>query len=385
MDPRVYRQWTPPLRKGGRAIPGLGLFVNADPDYAEKAVPIIGEGEKEKPTPKLVVPGAAPKPTAKILSPGEPQKPSGKLVVPGAATPKAEAGLVSPHGRPVSAPPPSPAFQGSLPKPRPSAPPPKLGGGLVTPGPQPRPEAKLITPGAAAPKTSGSLARTPYDKPMQPDKPLVDPSGRPISSRLTEGPGAAKPTPKLVVPGAETPKTSGSLVAPSGVVGGRGKQQTAGVETLQEAATKKEAAKRQHAEQVEQQFMDAGPPSQPSTPAVSTQGKEGKGKEGKERPSRARILGPNWTGGLTAGSIYSNLNAPFSALAMDVAGGLQGLTGRGTRREQARDLRTATAQRHELVRQGDAAARAAQLRRSLIPREDTVQVRSGKRLFINVR
>jgi len=373
MNPRDYRQWTPLVTKGGRAIPGLGLFVNIDPKSAKKAVPIIGGGDKEKPAPKLEIPGAtAPKPGAKILSPGAPQNPGGKLVTPG--------GLVNPSGKPVSAPENPGVFLGSTPKPKIEAPSaPKLGGGLVAPGPQPNPKAKLITPGSETPKTSGSLVRTPHDKPMQPTKQLVDLQGRPASSHLTEGPGAAKPTPKLVAPGSESSKPSGPLVKPT-VVGGQGKQQTAGAEAVQKLDQQKKEA------QAKVQPQDgSGGPQQPGKPLAAA-GKPEKGKPEKKKTAGPRISGPNIAGGIAQGAMYSNLAAPMSAAAMDAAGALQGLTSTGTRHERDRDSRTGIAQRHEMVRQGDMAARSQQssmLKRSQTAREDSVRVRPGLRLYVN--
>ena len=238
MDPRIYRQCDLPVMEGDRSVPGLGLFLEADLVSARKAVPIIG-GEKEVETPKLTLPGAAPNPSAKLATTGATPKPSAKLATTG-ATPKAEAGLVGPSGSPVSAPKPE-VFQGSTLKPKiEGAAAPKLGGGLVAPGSQPNPNAKLIVPGTVG--TSGSLSQTPYDKPMQSDAKLVDPQGLEVSSRLTEGPGAAKPTPNLAMPGAESKGTSGSLVKPTGVTGG--KQETAGAQMLRQEASAAEQSKK---------------------------------------------------------------------------------------------------------------------------------------------
>jgi hypothetical protein len=130
----------------------------------------------------------------------------------------------------------------------------------------------------------------------------------------------------------------------------------------------------------ERQAAAAAPPPSQQAVADVTPSKESKEKKKQAGP---RIAGPNIAGGVAQGAMYSNLAAPFSAAAMDVAGGLQGLTSTGSRHEMARDMRTGIAQRHEIVRQGDVAMRAAQLRRSQTPREDTVQVRPGRRSYLH--
>lgn len=463
MDPRAYRQWSPPVRKGGRAVSGLGLFVNADPESAKKAVPIIGEDKKDAPTPKLVTPGAAPKPSAKILTPGAPQQPSGKLITPG-AKPKAETGLVGAKGQPISAPKPE-VFQGKTVRPKPEAPPKQPGAGLVAPGPQSKPDAKLVIPGATTPKTSGSLARTPHDKPMQPDKPLVDPHGREVSSKLTAGPGAAKPSPKLAIPIESMPKRprSGKIETSFPSSARSGSKTTA--EDVQwsaaiESAKKREATAAGHEARSrpldfkpkpqapaeapkskdvqatetaqaltaattpeERKLMAAGgmkdPKSTPESGPLTSQQKKmmaassggggaGGGKTGaggattttassetkgdgkKTSTGGPQISGPGLMSGVTTGMMYSNLNAPLSAATMDAAGALQGLTSTGTRHERDRDARTGIAQRHEVVRQGDAQARAqaratqsAMKNASMAPREDSARVRSGLRSYVN--
>lgn len=184
MHPTSYRQVSPPTRLGGRVVPGLplGLFIRSDEVETVKAVPIIGEKSPEK-TPSLV--------SSKGESLSKPAVPIKDLR--SSSQPK----VLGPSGQPVHASSPTPSpFHGSAAKFKPSR--------IVMPGAQPKASGRVLTTSHSPTASSGKV---------------LGPSGTTVSSRLTEGPGAAKPGggkgPSLELPGSTKPG-SGKLELTSG-------------------------------------------------------------------------------------------------------------------------------------------------------------------------
>ena len=419
MDPKFFCREFPVARS--RRVQPLGLFIQL-PDCPEmakakkaKAAPIV-EGAKPalQITDRRAVHADPPKPSPseggtpktpfseplKIIGEQKGAKPAPSLVGPkGESLAKptapttdvrssAQPKLFGSSGQQVHADSSKPSpFEGGLPE---------------TPSSGP---SKIIQPGAKP--TSGVISSS---KPSSSSSgSLVDPFGEPMSSRLTEGPGAARPKPTIHMPGSEKP-AGGKIET---VSSGSTPKSTMTADELQWNAAISSAKQREGKvaqNEAESRPLDFKPGttqkpassqkplvSRPETAPMSSQqnkmmaaadggSKKGEGKpsaggtqEGARKPGR----GPNVLGSFGTGyqiGIQGDPAATVSLVGHRAAGAAHGLLSPSTDHEQGRMQREAYQQRAEMLRQSSQQSQSSMQRSlSISARPDTPPVRSGLR------
>jgi len=406
MDPILFRQVSPLTRHGGCAVSGLslGLFIRVpDRSKAIKAVPIIGEQKTPKETPSLVGPKGE-----SLAKPVVPTKD-----VRASSQPK----LFGPSGQQVHAEPSKPSpFEGSTPKP-------KLSGNIIQPGAGAKPSGPLVTSPHPSTQTSG---------------PLVSPTGQPVSSRLTEGPGAARPKPTILSPSSGSKPAAGPLVTPSGGGGARSSTSAEDVEWGSKISAAKQKLATAQENEARSRPLDFKPRAQEGGPAPQTPTQEaqaataahegatpeqkkmlaaggvvppkatpesgpltpqqqklmeaadggGKPGEGDQKPGETKKKkpgkGPNILGNFGTGyqiGVQNDPSATVSLLGHRAAAWAHGALAPSTPQEQARMQREAYQQRAEMLRQNSQQTQSA-MQRSLAARvavSEMPPVRSGLR------